>query len=90
MASAFSSQQVAKILNSTSVSFLDGLDGEDQSALMDVLTDYFDDKVGEESEERKIKNVALKICVSKMYAVTAIFKTKPYYITSRIPCTIYS
>jgi len=37
MASAFS-QQVAKILNSTSVSFLDGLDGEDQSALMDVLT----------------------------------------------------
>jgi len=61
MASAFSSQQVAKILNSTSVSFLDGLDGEDQSALMDVLTDYFDDKVGEESEERKIKNKNLCI-----------------------------
>ena len=38
-----STDQIAKILNSTSTSFFSGLNAEDQTSMFEVLTDYFDD-----------------------------------------------
>ena len=44
--------KVAKILNSTSASFFTGLEQEDQSSILDVLADYFDDDCANDHDDK--------------------------------------
>ena len=44
--------RVGKILNSTSASFFTGLKQEDQSSILDVLADYFDDDCANDHDDK--------------------------------------
>ena len=44
--------KVAKILNSTSASFFTGLEQEDQSSILDVLADYFEDDCANDHDDK--------------------------------------
>ena len=50
-----STDQVAKILNSTNTSFFTGLNAEDQTSMLEVLTDYFDDANEHETGMNKMR-----------------------------------